>query len=689
MFSALSLRLKVTLGFLFVFALTACGGGGGGGSIPAAPGAGPTPQGIVSVNGNNIEVTGAVTAFITGGFQMQGGKGVGYLHIYTPSSTVVTGPAPFVGENVDVVGTGTLSSGNITATSVKQIVASPSPSPSPVPVTATPSPSASLGPAVPLPTGVLVQTATVSYVSSTRLTVNAGSGCGSMYVYLNSSTNYFDGSPKAGQYAVITGKGTRCSSLTAISVSLASAAFTSTTVSGTVAQSEPYGFLLNTGSGNVPVALTSSTVIFGATLSVGSSVSVTALGTASTGYTATQVSVAQPPTPPPAIATPTPGPISMTHVQNFAYIYGYAGTPTTVAVSSMSPWVNWSMTDEAHAAQLRSAGIKVQVYTNYWRNYSSDNPSVGYTDLKPGGTHAAAEAADCSGNAIYDSSYGGGYEADPRTSAALGHAQVVVNYRLNEYAPNYDALFADDTGGVYGITLPCNYDESGWDAAVNSVHASLGVPMWVNALGGAPNPQNAIDLAQPSNVLGAMCEECYANNPSGDVAQTGTSWQNVENAEIGLVEMHKVFWDYARMSGDASAETALRTYAYASFLLSYDPAYAMYQDALKTPSGFPVMPETAFVPENPATTASSVSGYLEPGGAYMREFGACYYQGQFVANCAIVVNPNPSSSVPVPTTSYTHSMLLSGYGVLDGGTVGFTGPQVSTLAPASAAILFP
>jgi hypothetical protein len=186
-----------------------------------------------------------------------------------------------------------------------------------------------------------------------------------------------------------------------------------------------------------------------------------------------------------------------------------------------------------------------------------------------------------------------------------------------------------------------------------------------------------------------MCEECYANDPNGDVAQTGTSWQNVENAEIGVVGMHKVFWDYARMAGDASAETALRTYAYASFLLSYDPAYTMYQDALKTPSGFPVMPETGFVPQNPLTTASSVAGYAQPGGAYMREFGACYYLGQFVAKCAVVVNPNPSTSVPVPTTSYSHSMVLSGYGVLDGGTVSFTGPAVTTLGPASAAILFP
>lgn len=699
-------RVRTALLFAIVSTLTACGGGGGagGGALPTPVSPTPMPLVVISQNGSSIELTGTVNALIPGGFSIQGGASVGYLHVYTNSSTVVVGLAPFKGENVDVVGTGTLSSGDITASKVTQLVAqssttpptatpSPAPSATPTPV-ATPAPigTATPGATIALPPGVFSVAGTVAAVLSPgKLEIQAGS-CGYMYVYLNSSTAYFDGTPAAGNYAVFTGTGTHCASLTAASVSLSSVPFSSTISSGTVTTATPYGFTLQSAGANVPVALASSTIVYGATLTVGSSVTVTALGTQSTGLTATQVAVAPPPTPTPdpsVSPSPTPGPIAMQHVMTFAYIYGYGGTPTTVPLSSMTPYVTWSMTDESHAAMLRAAGIKTQIYVNFWRNYSSDNPSVGYTDLKPGGAHAAAEALNCSGTPVYDSNYGGGYEADPRSSAAFGHAQTVVNYVTGEYGSNYDAIFSDDTGAVNGVTLPCNYSESTYDQAVNTVHGALGVPMWINALGAAPNPANAVDLAQPSNVIGAMCESCYADDPSGgDTIQTGTAWQNVENAEIGMVAQHRVFWDYARAAGPAASETALRTYAYASFLLSYDPSYAMISEALSTASGFRVMPETLLVPLGPLATESSVAGYQAPGGAYFREFSACYYGGAFVSRCAVAVNPSASTE-PVPSTSYAHSMVLTGAGVLDGGTASFSGQAPSQLAPGSAVVLFP
>lgn len=691
-------RLRTTLGLLFVFSLTACGGGGtGGGAVPPAASGTPAtlPLTVVSQNGSSITLTGTIDNVMSATeFDIQGGHGVGSLHIFTTSSTVVNGPKLFVGENVEVTGSGSVSS-SVTATQVSQISSTPIPSTSPssAPVSTPPPPStatpAPLGSPIPMPTGVITATGQIVYVSSSKIEVQAGAGCGYVNVYPSSNTVYFNGAPAVGQYGAFTGPGTRCNFVKPTAASVSSSQWTSATYTGTVASATSYGFTLSTGSATLPVAINSSTVVFGGTLAVGSSVTVTALGTATTGLAATQIAVAPPPTPAPVVATPTPGPISMKHVLNFAYIYGYAGTPTTVPISSMAPWVNWTMTDEAHAAAMRSAGIKVQVYANFWRNYTSDNPNVGYTDLEPGGAHAAAEALDCSGTPVYDTAYGGGYEADARSSAALGHAQVVTNYRLNEYAPNYDALFSDDTGGVFGITLPCNYSESAYDAAINALHSSLGVPMWVNALGGAPNPANAVDLVQPSNVIGAACEQCYdSNGSSGDFIQTGTTWQNVENAEIGVIAQHKIFWDYPRATGSASAETGMRIYAYASFLLSYDANYAMFHEALSTPSGFPVMPETALVPMNPLTTATSVLGYQAPGGAFFREFADCYYQGSFVSSCAVAVNPT-ASAVPVPSTSYTHSLVLSGNGVLDGGTVAFNGPAVTQLAAGSAVILFP
>jgi hypothetical protein len=648
---------------------------------------------ISSAAATSTTVSGTIAASTSYGFTLT--NSTTSIPVVLTSSTSLSGGSLYVGANVTVTGLGA-SSNAITATSIT-IAATPSPSPTPTPTpvptpTPTPAAPATIGSPIPLPSGVFATTAQVTYIySSSKIQVNAGTGCGYMYVYTTSSTNYFGGSaPQVGQYGEFVGTGTKCASQNASSATLSSTAMTSATLSGTVSAQTSYGFTLNTGSASVPVVLTSSTVVYGATLCVGSQVSVTGIGSASSALTATQIAVQPPPTPTPSgTPSPTPGPISTTHIMTADLLYGYGGTPTTTSLASVTPYVSWVQTSPSYASQIRAAGIKVDVYTNFWRNYSSDNPIVGYTDLEPGGAHAAAEAVDCSNNLIYDSSYGGGYEADPRTSAALGHAQTVVDYRLNEFSGNYDAIFSDDSGAVWGITLPCNYSESTYDAAVNSVHTSLAVPIWVNALGAPPNPANAVDLVQPSNVLGAMCEICYAgNNGTSDFVQTGTSWLNVENAEIGTVSQGKVFWDYARATGDPSTETALRTYIYASLLLSGDASHVMLQEAFASAAGFPVMPESGLVAENPLTTATSVSGYQASGGAYFREFGACYYQGNYVSNCAVAINPG-TGTVPVPSTSYNHTLMLTGGGVLDGGTIAFNGGAVTQLAPGTAVILFP
>lgn len=560
----------------------------------------------------------------------------------------------------------------------------------------------------------------VAIKSATEFQINGGSGVGYLNVYTTSSTvDYYNGlTPKVGYYADVYGNGSASTYVTATQVTLSTSSTFSTTSSTTTSTAPAAGtynlhvhgpivaikssaeFQINGGNGvgYLNVYTTSSTVrnYNGLTPKVGYDADVYGNGSTSTYVTATQVALTSSSTSsssgsttPTTTATPAPSGSVPAHVMTAAIVWGYGGVPTSVSVASVAPYVSWVQTDPSYAATMRSNGLKVDIYENFWRNYSSDNPIIGYTDLEPGGAHAAAEATDCSNTAVYDTAYGGGYEADPRTSAALAHAQTVMNYRLNEFGSNYDAVFSDDSGSVWGITLPCNYSESSYDAAVNSVHSSLGVPMWVNALGAPPNPADAVDLVAPSNVLGAMCEICYAGNGSnGDYIQTGSSWENVENAEINTVSQRKVFWDYARATGDPSIETALRTYVYASLLLSYDPSYVMLQEAFQSPTGFPVMPEAGLVALNPLTTASSVSGYQASGGAYFREFGACYYQGNFVANCAVAINPG-SGTVPVPSTSYSRSLILSGGGVLDGGMIAFNGPAVSQLLPGSAVILFP
>lgn len=120
--------------------LAACGGGGG--AVPSASG-----QSIVSVNGNNIDFTGKIDQLLPSGFHMEVGTGAGYNTVKTTASTVFVGAKPFVGEQVEVIGTGSFAVANsIVATQVKQLGVSPSPSASPSPSpTGTPGPTPTPG----------------------------------------------------------------------------------------------------------------------------------------------------------------------------------------------------------------------------------------------------------------------------------------------------------------------------------------------------------------------------------------------------------------------------------------------------------------------------------------------------------------------------------------------------------------
>lgn len=90
-----------------------------------------------------LTLHGPVVALRTGGFQIQGGRGVGYLHIWVTPSTQVSGPAPFVGENVIVAGPGSAAT-SLTAFTVQEDAAgAPATAPSP---SSSPSPSDSAAP---------------------------------------------------------------------------------------------------------------------------------------------------------------------------------------------------------------------------------------------------------------------------------------------------------------------------------------------------------------------------------------------------------------------------------------------------------------------------------------------------------------------------------------------------------------
>jgi hypothetical protein len=135
-------------------------------------------------------------------------------------------------------------------------------------------------------------------------------------------------------------------------------------------------------------------------------------------------------------------------------------------------------------------------------------------------------------------------------------------------------------------------------------------------------------------------------------------------------------------------------YLYASMLLGWDPKYTVLSMDIPTPSGISTMPLTTLVPLNPTATASSVSGYQQPEGVYVRQFGACYISQVSVGPCAAVVNADTvTHNYPAILSGYHHTATVTGSGIVhefgDTGAVTATGAAPATTMPSmSAQIVF-
>lgn len=214
-------------------------------------------------------------------------------------------------------------------------------------------------------------------------------------------------------------------------------------------------------------------------------------------------------------------------------------------------------------------------------------------------------------------------------------------------------------------------------------------PVVINTLAGhPPEIPGKVAGVRGKNIVGAMFEACFNNR----------YWESAEISQVQTIALLKAqrkppgpgFWCYLNgTSADAASAIPQRLFAYASFLLTYDPQYSVFQESFSTkPSTFKVMPETQFVPLDPVTAPNDIAQLRDSSGAYVREYRYCYYKRTLLGGCKIVVNPG-DAPVAVSPGGYRHSMTLSGGGILDGGQVQFTADAPSTLNGKSGAILVP
>jgi hypothetical protein len=516
-------------------------------------------------------------------------------------------------------------------------------------------------------------------------TIAAGVPVGSIHIFTGGAT-LGGGAVKVGSFAEATGSGSLATSIDATYVAIFPAAPPPVTLTGTVVAATAYGFALNAGTSysRVPVVLNGLTVVGGGSLNPGAGVRVSGLGSESAGVLAVRVAVSATPSPG-SSATPSPAPIAMKHVLTMDYLGGLNGSHA-VRWSATAPYLTWAETGVADANAIHAAGIATIFYIDANRTEAGD---ALHTSDESTYAHACngARVTDTYQNATQ-------YVMDPESPSMRALFATYVARIAAE--AHFDAIFEDDAGALSAFApytpfsaMPCHYTNAGWIAGGVKLDRAPPLPVTFNGLSGLNRHGVSLSthLLGGANVLGGIYEGCYT--ASDQPKMRGWLWSTIENTELYSAHRAKSFVCLGIDEAAASAQTDARLYAYASFLLTYDPAHDIFWDNAATPSGFHVLPESGLVALDPKVAEpATVASLRLTGGAYGREYAQCYIRGSFVGACAVAVNPS-SSAVPFPFVTYRHGLVLSGSGVLDGGAMATTGVAPNTLAADEAAIVFP
>lgn len=408
-------------------------------------------------------------------------------------------------------------------------------------------------------------------------------------------------------------------------------------------------------------------------------------------------------------ATPAPAPSAAPpgtypdHVRNYAY-YGLNGVNAAVPAAWMAAHVDMVEDDgftAPHADAFKRAGGKFALaYTDPTYVPYCAPPfaaPAGRCDGPIGNLVAGDETAwmhDASGARVHrvDGSGNQYQEALNAASAAAQGAYARTTAAILAASPRIDAFEADDSGSplssqwtgfnAAGVEYA---NDAAWIAGESAMLARAGRPVIVN--GGDPSTWGVsyggtfVDL--PS-VMGQQFEGCFNNGGNYLYTDSAQQFQREENGLLAVQQHQKLAMCYP--TGDTSP--AHRMYAYAAWLLAYDPNYSGYQMTVTQSDGYALYPETQLVPLQPRKTAATIAD-LRNGAVYVREFAACAIAGTAIGPCAAVVNSSPSatSAIPALSVAYAHAVALDAASMYTGGKANVVAGAPSTLAPASAAIL--
>lgn len=367
--------------------------------------------------------------------------------------------------------------------------------------------------------------------------------------------------------------------------------------------------------------------------------------------------------------------------------------PTSCA--SAAPYLTFEYPGTANTtAACRAVQIHVVRYTDAVAPIAPDY------EYKPLMAYGAA-ARDCSGNIITYPSEATGVYTDvfnPNASPYFA-SQLLEQQALN---PQADVAEIDHFGADVDTQNVCNFPGfPAWNAqlARQVLTQTWG---WWKVIGNANWPHQYVTppagMTVASSVLpctaidGCMIESAFVGAPVSTKVATGQYWIGAANAIMALVAANRDAWAVANQSWSnqwAANAVADRIYVYASVLLAGDPWDTVYWVELHTPSGFQVLPESGLVCLGPTATASTVSGYVDSAGLYVRSFASCYFRGAPVGPALVAVNPGTTSDAFTYAGTYKYVLSVSGGSVLDPDAwVGATSPAPSSVPAGSAVIAF-
>jgi len=374
------------------------------------------------------------------------------------------------------------------------------------------------------------------------------------------------------------------------------------------------------------------------------------------------------------------------HVQDYTF-WNYDGVGNVLPASWVATWSTYAeMSNSTWAKAFHAAGGRYAVaYTDPGFFYTSSNYTApgNYPEsaFGHGSDGTRTQRPEGPGTAYYllsnSSGSVSGYQGVTQTIASGGGFDYVYADGVNDTLA--DSLYHFSPTPVE-ITTSAQYV-----SGMESLFAVSALPVIANGYMNG-NPVTNEQYVGASNVAAMFGESCFSTYSNTIV---GSQWQKMANALLYTTSR-----GYPAICGarDTLSDTRPgRIYWLASWWLTYDPNYSVALELITSSSAVDLFPEVMLVPTNPLQTAGSndVAALQSSTGAYIRQFGACYYDKIPWGSCAAVVNPTSSSvSMPSAASGYHHALALDFNNLYDGGAASLTSSVPGSLGPGSAAVLF-